>query len=150
MPEITSSAHIASDVESVYRLARDIERFSDYMPDVKSIDILERSEDSSRVVAAWVGLVQEFKLTVKWVEEDIWNDAERTCRFRLVKGDFKVYEGSWRFTEEDGGSRFTSTLTYEYDLPLIGPIIKNLIKKKMQENSDKIVEAIRRKAESGE
>jgi len=148
MPEITSSVHIAADIETVYRVARDIERFPEYMPDVQSITVLERNPDGSRVVAEWVGVVREFKLTVRWVEEDIWDDAGKTCRFQLVKGDFKSYEGIWRFAEEDGGTRFTSTLTYEYDLPLIGPIIKSLIRKKMQENSDKILEAIRKKAES--
>ena len=39
----------------------------------------------------------EFRLTVKWTEEDLWDDAARTCEFRLVKGDFTAYGGVWRF-----------------------------------------------------
>jgi len=72
------------------------------MPDVKSVRIIEKSEDGSRTVSEWVGIVKEFKTTIKWVEEDIWNDADHTCTFSLVKGRLRqvfrrveVY-GRWR------------------------------------------------------
>ena len=117
------------------------------MPDVKSIRVLERSEDGRRMVVEWVGIIPEFKTTVKWVEEDLWDDVERTCAFRLVSGDFKEYHGLWRFTPENGGTRFDSGVTYDYDIPLIGPLIKGVILKKMRENVDRLQAAIKGKAE---
>jgi ribosome-associated toxin RatA of RatAB toxin-antitoxin module len=147
MPTVENSIWIGSDIAHTFATARDTEAFPEFMPDVKSIRVLERSDDGRRMVVEWVGIIPEFKTTVKWVEEDTWDDAERTCAFRLVSGDFKEYYGLWRFTPENGGTRFDSSVTYEYDIPLIGPLIKGVILKKMRENVDRLQQALKEKAE---
>jgi ribosome-associated toxin RatA of RatAB toxin-antitoxin module len=194
MPTVESAILIQADVEHVYAIAREVERFPDFMPDVRSVRVLECSDEGRRTVVEWVGLIPEFKQTVKWVEEDLWGDAEHTCHFRLVRGDFKEYSGLWRFTAADGSegpgqgagaehgggapwprsgqrrgpgpgrgdargdalgvptppvTRFESRVSYEYDIPLIGPLIKGVIRKKMQENVDHLLQAIKARAESG-
>jgi ribosome-associated toxin RatA of RatAB toxin-antitoxin module len=147
MPTVENSIWIRAGVDRVYAVARATESFPEFMPDVKSIRVLERSDDGRRMVVEWVGVIPEFKTTVKWVEEDLWDDAERTCGFRLVSGDFKEYDGTWRFTPEGEGTRFDSSVTYDYDIPLIGPLIKGVILKKMRENVDRLQQAIKGKAE---
>jgi ribosome-associated toxin RatA of RatAB toxin-antitoxin module len=149
MPTIENTIRIDAGLEHVYAIARDVESFPEFMPDVKSIHVRERSDDGRRTVVEWVGLIPEFKLTVKWTEEDEWNDAERTCVFRLVEGDFKEYHGLWRFTAHDGITRFDSSVTYDYELPLVGPLIKGVIRKKMLENLDRLQRAIKQRAEGG-
>jgi ribosome-associated toxin RatA of RatAB toxin-antitoxin module len=161
MTSVENEIVIQADVERVYAIARAVEEFPEFMPDVKSVRVLERSEDGRRTVVEWVGLIPEFKQTVKWVEEDVWNDAEHTCQFRLVRGDFKEYSGLWRFTPTAGSegrddrsspapaTRFESHVSYEYDIPLIGPLIKGVIRKKMQENVDRLLQAIKDRAEAG-
>jgi ribosome-associated toxin RatA of RatAB toxin-antitoxin module len=141
---------INGDIEKVYSLARDVERFPEFMSDVKSVKILEQSPDGARVVSEWVGIVKEFKTTLKWVEEDLWDHAARTCDFQLVRGDYKNYSGRWTFTPVDGGTRFDSVVEFEYDVPLIGPLIRNLITKKMKENVDSMLAAIKKKVEDSE
>jgi ribosome-associated toxin RatA of RatAB toxin-antitoxin module len=147
MPTIENAILIQADVEHVYAVAREVESFPDFMPDVRSVRVLERSDEGRRTVVEWVGLIPEFKQTVKWVEEDVWDAAEHTCHFRLVRGDFKEYSGIWRFTPADGSTRFESHVSYEYDIPLIGPLIKGVIRKKMQENVDRLLQAIKGRAE---
>lgn len=153
MPEVENSIFIAAPLERVWTIARDVEAFPRFMPDVVSIRVLERDEEGRRTVVEWVGSIPEFKTTVKWVEEDCWDDLERTCAFRLVRGDFREYHGIWRFAPEaspDGGSigtRFDSRVTYEYDIPLIGPLIKGVIQKKMRENVERLQQAIKERAE---
>jgi coenzyme Q-binding protein COQ10 len=93
MPRVQNEILIDADVETVYHTAKDVERFPEFMPDVKSLRVLERSEDGRRTVVEWVGLIPEFKTTIKWVEEDLWDDAAHTCDFNLVRGDFKSYGG---------------------------------------------------------
>jgi ribosome-associated toxin RatA of RatAB toxin-antitoxin module len=149
MPRVENSLVIAADVESVYRTAKDVERFPEFMPDVKSLRVLERSEDGRRTVVEWVGLIAEFKTTVKWIEEDQWDDVTHTCDFQLVRGDFKSYSGRWEFHPTAEGTRFTSVLDYEYDIPLIGPLIKKLIFKKMGENVDRLQAALKERVERG-
>lgn len=149
MPTVENGIRIAAPVDHVYAIARDVEAFPEFMPDVKSLRVLERGADGRRMVVEWVGIIAEFKTTVRWVEEDLWDDSERTCAFRLVSGDFKEYHGIWRFIPEEGGTRFESTVTYEYDIPLIGPLIKGVILKKMRENVERLQQAIKSRAERG-
>jgi ribosome-associated toxin RatA of RatAB toxin-antitoxin module len=149
MPNIQNSIFIQAPVDDVFRVAMDVERFPEFMPDLKSLRVLERSDDGLRTVVEWVGNLPEFKTTVKWVEEDLWDAVEHTCRFTLVRGDFKSYGGTWRFTPEAGGTRFDSDVHYEYDIPLIGPLIKGLIRKKMHENVDRLQAAMKARMEGG-
>src|SRR5437660_10250416 len=122
MPRVENEILIAANVETVYRTAKDVERFPEFMPDVKSLRVLERSEDDWRTVVEWVGLIPEFKTTIKWVEEDRWDDGAHTCDFHLVRGDFKSYGGQWQFKAAPGGTRFTCVVEYEYDIPPIDPL----------------------------
>lgn len=148
MPTIDLSIWINAPVEKVYAIAKGVERFPEVMPDLESVRVLERSEDGSRTVTEWVGLVREFNnMRVKWTEEDIWNDEAHTCHFRLLKGDLQKMEGEWRFTAEDGGTRFHSRIDYEYNVPLLGALVKNLIHKKLEQNVQMVLDGIRTRAE---
>jgi ribosome-associated toxin RatA of RatAB toxin-antitoxin module len=149
MPIVRNSLFIQAPVDAVFRVAMDVERFIEFMPDLKSLRVLERSQDGLRTVVEWVGNIPEFKTTVKWVEEDRWDPVAHTCEFALVRGDFKSYGGTWRFSPEGDGTRFDSELSYEYDIPLIGPLIKGLIHKKMSENLDRLQAAMRDRVEQG-
>lgn len=149
MPRVENAVTIDADVETVYRTAKDVERFPEFMPDVKSVRVLECSDEGRRTVVEWVGLIPEFKTTVKWVEEDLWDDAAHSCDFSLVSGDFKEYGGRWEFSPAPQGTRFTSVVDYEYDIPLIGPLIKALILKKMRENVDRLQAALKERIERG-
>ena len=149
MPRVHSSIIIEGDIDRVYNLAKDVESFPEFMPDVKSITVLEKSANGDRTVVEWVGIVREFKTTIKWVEEDIWDDETKTCNFKMLTGDYTSYSGSWKFAASDGGAEFTSVVEFEYDVPLIGALIKGLIAKKMKENVDNMLAAIKEKVERG-
>jgi ribosome-associated toxin RatA of RatAB toxin-antitoxin module len=147
VPRVESSIIINAPVEQVFACAKDIGAFPEFMPDMKSVKILEKSPDGNRTVSEFVGIVKEFKTTLKWTEEDLWDEAARTCKFTLVKGDFKTYSGLWTFEEADGGTKYTSVIEYEYDIPMIGPLIKALVARKMQQNVDSMLSAIKNKLE---
>ena len=147
MAVVRSSIEIDGPLERVYALAKDIESFPEFMPDLKSVTIIERSEDGSRITSDWVGIVKEFKTLVKWTEQDIWDDAARTCTFSLVKGDYSKYSGVWTFTDLGGRTRFNSEIEVEYDVPLIGALIRGLIARKMKDNVDNMLAAIKGKVE---
>jgi ribosome-associated toxin RatA of RatAB toxin-antitoxin module len=148
MPRIQQSLLIDAPVEHVYTIARDVESFPDIMEDLQSLVVLERSEDGNRTITEWVGIIREFKMTVKWTQEDRWDPARFRDDFRLLKGDMDSMSGCWQFTPEDGRTRFDSVVDYEYNVPLIGPMIKALIKKKMAANLNAQMQAIKRKAET--
>jgi ribosome-associated toxin RatA of RatAB toxin-antitoxin module len=118
------------------------------MPDVKDVKIVER--DGSRVVSEWTAYIPDFKMSVKWVEQDLWDDDAKVCDFSLVKGDYSAYSGKWTFTAADGGTKFDSIVDYEYNVPLIGALIQGLVKRKVQENVDQILQSVKKKVEGAE
>jgi uncharacterized membrane protein len=148
MPTIELSLLVDAPVERVYSVARDVEAFPDIMEDLQSLSVLERSDDGNRTLTAWVGLIREFKMTVKWTQEDRWDPATYRDDFQMLKGDMDSMSGYWQFTPEEGQTRFDSVVNYEYNVPLIGNMIKALIKKKMEANLDAQMKAIKAKAEA--
>jgi len=145
MPHVECSALVHADVEKLFAVARDIERYPEFMPDVKSVRIVER--DGGRVVSDWVSLISEFRIEVKWSEEDVWDDVAHTCRFRQLKGDFQQYEGIWHFEPTPDGTQMRMEIEYRYDVPLIGPLLKALVARLMKQNMEAILAALKKQAE---
>lgn len=149
MPRIEQSVVIGAPLEAVWAVARDVESFPEFMADLQSLTVQERSPDGSRTVTNWVGLIREFKMTVKWTQEDRWDSVKYRDEFVMLKGDMDKMEGFWQFTAEaPNRTRFDSVMDYEYNVPLIGPMVKSLIKKKLTDNLQATMEAIKTKAES--
>ena len=149
MPRIEQTIEIAAPIETVYAVARNVEAFPQIMNDLKSLTVLERSEDNARTVTEWVGLIREFKMTVKWTQEDLWRDADYRDDFKMLHGDMDRMEGYWQFSASSPATtQFESVVDYEYDVPLIGPMVKNLIKKKMTDNLQSTMDAIKTQSES--
>jgi len=148
MPRIEQSLTINAPIETVYATARNVEDFPNFMADLKSLTVLERSEDGNRTTTEWVGLIREFKMTLKWTQEDVWDSERYRDEFTQIKGDMDSMSGYWQFTSESPNiTRFDSVLDYEYNVPLIGAMVKTLIKKKITENLQATMEAIKRRAE---
>jgi len=146
VPRITATVAVNAPVDTVYRLAKEVERLPEFDDNLESVTILER--EGTRTVSEWVGVVREFRQTIRWTEEDEWDDDQHVCRFSQVKGDFDRYEGTWAFSPDgDNSARVHLTLDYEYNVPLIGPLIKNLLHKKTQQAADGIMAAIKAIAE---
>lgn len=145
MALVESRIVVNAPVARVYQIARDIERFPEFMDDVDEVTILEQTPE--RQVSHWVGLIEEFKRTLQWTEEDFWSEEERSCEFRMLEGDFSAYRGTWSFEEDEAGTLATLIVEYEYNVPLIGALIKRLLHKKVQANCDNMLAAIKAEAE---
>lgn len=146
MPTVETSVLVDAPVEAVYAVAKDNESFPEYMSDVQSLEIVER--DGDRSVSDWVGVISTFGLKVRWRQEDVWDDEERSCVFKQVEGDYDKLEGLWTFKEEAGGTRFDSALDYEYVVPGLGPLVKKVIHNIVVKNMDGVLGAIKERAES--
>lgn len=148
MPRIESSVVINALRDAVIAVARDNARFPEFMSDLRALTVLETSDDGLRVVSEWVGVVPKFGTAIKWTEEDVWDLTAGTCTFRQLKGDYKQFEGVWTFTAESAdATRFASVLDYEIEIPLVGPLIKAIVKKAVQDNLDSTLNAIKKRCE---
>jgi len=143
MPHVESDILIPAPLETVYAIAKDIERFPEFFPDVESVTILEHTERG--YISEWVGVVEKLNRKLKWREEDVWDDAAHVCTFRAVGGDWAQYDGVWSFAAEEGGTRMHMSLDCDINVPLIGAIIKTLIGKLAKANVDNMFDGIRRR-----
>ena len=151
MPRIELSVNIDAPIGQVYKIAKNVEAFPQFMSDLQSLKLLERNSDGTVTKTEWVGLIREFKMTVKWIQEDIWQDDICRDEFRMLSGDMDSMSGFWQFyAEGDNLTRFDSVVEYEYNVPLIGAMVKSLIKKKMTDNLQSTLNSIKSKSESSD
>jgi len=148
VPDVRSEILIDAAADRVYALAKDIEGLPEFLPNVESVTVRER--EGGRTVSEWVGLVPEFRRKIKWVEEDVWDDEARCCRFRLLSGDWDRYDGVWAFEPEGEGTRVRLEISYEYNVPLVGALIQKLLHRLVARSANETLEGLRRRATEGD
>lgn len=136
--------------EAVFEMARKVEDYPDFMPDVEEVEILERNDETGVAIVRWVGKVEIKSISkkVRWIEEERWNRENLTGDFDLVEGDYKHYKGSWNFESIDNNkTRMSLEIDFDLGLPLVGAIINKLIDKLMLTNCQSMLEAIKKRVE---
>jgi len=150
MPQVKSQVLIQAPFSTVWTLAQNVVDFPRIMPDLDRVELLEHSEvtpDNTRTITKWHAQIKQFKRTIVWTEEDIWNRATGECQFAQTQGDFQRYQGVWKFAEKDGGTLLDLELNYILEVPLIGALMKNIIQKLMQANVDMMSGALKAEGE---
>ncbi|MBP5274362.1 MAG: SRPBCC family protein [Abditibacteriota bacterium] len=152
MAEVKTEITINAPAKEVYLFSKEVDKFPEFMPDMKSIEILEKKpfDGGTEYLSRWVGSIQKFNLTVKWEEIDRWDDRSLVCEFYMPegRGDYEVYKGVWKFADNgDGTTLVTLSLEVEYNVPMVGGLIKKLIAKLVKENADGMLEAIKKQME---
>jgi len=144
VPYVETSVRIAAPRREVYELAKDQERFPQFMPDVESVTVVERHP--GRVVTKWRTLVEE--APIEWIEEDRFDDGAVRIDYALLEGDLDTFEGAWTFAEDDGGTLVTLGVEYDFGVPTLAELIGPTLAKKVRENSEMMLAALKRQAEA--
>ena len=144
MPYLEARIVVDAPARDVYELAKDQERFPQFMPDVESVTIVERLPD--RVITRWKTLVEE--APIEWIEEDLFDDARTRIDYKLLEGDLDTFEGAWTFVETEGQTQVTLSVDYDFGVPTLAELIGPTLHKKVQENSEMMLAALKREAES--
>ena len=150
MPQVESRIVIGAPLSEVWPLAQDVENYPKIMPDLETVKILEReaqANGNTRVVSQWTGRIKQLNRKIDWVEEDIWSEAEHSCHFWQLRGDFSEYGGDYVFTERDGQTHIHLQVQYRFDVPLLGALMQKVIQKIMQDNADNMLSSLQKEAE---
>jgi ribosome-associated toxin RatA of RatAB toxin-antitoxin module len=143
MPYVETTIAIAAPARVVYELAKDQERFPQFMPDVETVKVLERHDD--RVITRWKTLVEE--APIEWTEEDRFDDGALRIDYHLLEGDLDTFEGAWTFEERDGLTQVVLGVEYDFGVPTLAELIGPTLHKKVQENSEMMLAALKVEAE---
>lgn len=143
MPYVETTIAIAAPARVVYELAKDQERFPQYMPDVETVRVLERH--AGYIVTRWKTLVEE--APIEWTEEDRFNDGALQIDYKLIEGDLDKFEGSWTFDERDGLTHVVLGVDYDFGVPTLAELIGPTLEKKVRENSEMMLAALKAESE---
>jgi coenzyme Q-binding protein COQ10 len=144
MPYVETAIAIAAPARVVYELAKDQERFPDFMPDVETVTVVERRPGGA--ISRWKTLVEE--APIEWTEEDVFDDAALRIDYKLLEGDLDKFEGSWTFDERDGVTHVLLGVDYDFGVPTLAELIGPTLQKKVRENSEMMLAALKRYAEA--
>jgi coenzyme Q-binding protein COQ10 len=143
MPYVETSIVVEAPARVVYELAKRQERFPEFMPDVESVTIVE--ERQSGAISRWKTLVEE--APIEWTEEDLFDDEALRIDYRLLEGDLDQFEGSWTFQERSGTTHVVLGVNYDFGVPTLAELIGPTLEKKVRENSEMMLAALKREAE---
>ena len=140
MGKVNDVITIQQSVENVFLEAQNIDQLAKFLPDLQEVRILKKN--MNEVDSFWKGSFQGSE--VKWTERDIWDEANKECRFFILEGDFKVYQGMWKFIPlSDMETKVELEIEYDLGLPLVGALINTFLKKKMLENAQAMLKALK-------
>lgn len=140
---VSLSRHLGKPAKQAFAIVEDLEKFPEFMPNVNAITVLEASKN--RKVAHWDTTIDDAPLD--WVEEGLYDHEKLRLEFRSIEGVFDRFDGFWQVTPELGGSRVAFELEYEIGLPEIEEIIGAMLREKMIENVEGMLDAIEKRAE---
>ena len=143
MPYVETSIAIAAPRRHIYELAKDLERYSDFMPDVEYVKVLSRNGNTA--VSRWKTLVEE--APIEWTEEDVFDDVNTRIDYKLIEGDLDRFEGAWTFDEVDGVTHVKLGVEYDFGVPTLAELIGPILQKKVEENSLMMLRALKEKCE---
>ncbi len=144
MPYVECSIEVAAPAATVYELAKEQERFPEFMPDVETVVVLERHPD--RVITRWKTLVEE--APIEWTEEDRFDDERLRIDYALIEGDLDTFEGAWTFEQDGTTTRVVLGVDYDFGVPTLAELIGPTLEKKVRENSEMMLAALKAEAEA--
>ncbi|MDQ2662433.1 MAG: aromatase/cyclase [Candidatus Eremiobacteraeota bacterium] len=143
MPFVEASITIAAPARTVYELAKEQERFPQFMPDVEMVTVLERHPD--HIVTRWKTLVEE--APIEWTETDRFDDENLRIDYQLIEGDLDTFEGSWTFEDRDGVTFVKLGVQFDFGVPTLAELIGPTLRRKVQENSEMMLAGLKRECE---
>ncbi len=122
----------------VYATLADFGRYAEFAPAVRSVIVTHAGDHTS--VSRWE--VNFRRGILRWVEEDVFDPAARTIRFRQLEGDIALFEGSWSCAEAYPGTRITFEARLDMGIPSLADALEPIAARTLVDNTVAIVSGI--------
>ena len=146
MSYISRSIVAHGDPRAAYELTKDMESFPKFMPDVQSVEVVERRENMT--ITDWVTEIDGTEII--WTEEDHFDDQQMIVTYKLIDGDLDKVEGQWIFEPCPEGCKITLTVDYDFGIPELVHLIGGVLEIKVTENSDMMLQSLKKRLEGAE
>ncbi len=119
--EGSATTEIDAPIEEVFAVAADVEGSPRWQPEIKSVTVLDRSDDGHQVL---VEIETDARVRTLKSEMRFGYDDPTEISWEQTGGDLKSVRGSWEF-EDLGDDRTKATYWMEVDLGrMLGMVIR--------------------------
>ncbi|MDD4320867.1 MAG: aromatase/cyclase [Acidaminococcaceae bacterium] len=143
MPFVESKALMQGKKEDIYDIIAKMEDYPLFMESLKSVKVLERGENFT--ISTWDSDVDGRRIA--WTERDEFDPKNFSITYKQTQGDLKKMEGAWNIKDTDQGVEVSLSVDFEFGIPMISGLLNPILKKKVRENSENMLEAIKLRVE---
>ncbi|MGE4588875.1 MAG: type II toxin-antitoxin system RatA family toxin [Acidaminococcaceae bacterium] len=143
MPFVETKTIINGSIDDIYNIVKNMEAYPSFMHDLESVKILEKGADYT--LSHWVSNVDGRRIV--WTEKDNFYDIEKRITYKQTEGDLKKMEGEWRLTNSNNGVEVVLSVDFEFGIPMIAGLLNPILKRKVRENSENMLKAIKTQIE---
>lgn len=120
---ITCRIGVDASLQSVWNVLTDYERLADFIPGLAVCQLLEKNGNHARLFQiGQQNLAFGVKFNAKGIVDCYEKDLEsvpfghrRDIEFKMIEGDFQVFEGKWSIEERDNESKDATITSVEQD-----------------------------------
>lgn len=144
MPSVERKIVIEGEPREIYELAKDMESYPKFMPDVESVKVVSRGPTST--VTEWVTDIDGTPFL--WTEEDRFDDQGLRIDYSLIEGDLDKFEGAWTFRDVEGKTEVSLSVNYDFGLPELTSLIGPTLHEKVGENCEMMLSGMKKLVEA--
>ena len=143
MPYVEVKTVIKGDGRRIYDIVKNMAAYPEFMQDLVSVEILEQGEGYD--ISHWVSNVDGRRIV--WTERDDFYPEELRITYAQTEGDLKKMEGQWTIVPAAEGCEVTLAVDFEFGIPMIAGLLNPILKKKVRENSENMLNSIKAQIE---
>lgn len=143
MPYVECKTTIKGDPKAIFEIIKDMAGYPKFMKNLVSVEILEQGADYD--VSHWVSDVDGRKIV--WTERDNFYPEDLKITYAQTNGDLKKMEGAWTIIPGAEGAEVTLAVDFEFGIPMIAGLLNPILKRKVRENSENMLQAIKEQIE---
>ncbi len=143
MPYVEVSKLIRGEGRAIYDIISDMEAYPSFMKDLVSVKVSERGPGYD--ISSWVSDVDGRRIA--WTERDCFYPEELKIAYQQTAGDLKKMEGAWTIEPRSDGCLVTLAVDFEFGIPMIAGLLNPILKRKVKENSENMLAAIKKQVE---
>ncbi len=122
----------------VLRMITKVKEFPKFMPNVREIEVLEKTDHSA--ITRWA--IDIDGLPIRWKEKDTFDLPNFTVSFKLIEGDLEQFEGKWVLQKENEGTGVTIEVSARLGIPIIERVVVDILQEKLTKNFEMMVDAM--------
>jgi len=145
MPRIEVSVNIKKPKREVYKVISDMEKFPDFMRDVKSLRIVKRVTDE-HFITLWE--IDIDGAPINWKEEVFFDQAGSQIKFSMMEGSYKKYHGAWSLQDSRLGTKLTMVVEFDWGIPILEKYVGKALEVKARRGLLGMIQAIKKEAEN--